>query len=57
MGPAAHPTALAAQLAILERTLADHGWPVQLGTGVGAAMAALAGWDDAATGAPATPPA
>ncbi len=55
MGPAAHPTALAAQLAILERTLADHGWPVQLGVGVGAAMAALSGWDDAATAVPATP--
>jgi len=54
MGPAAHPTALAAQLAILERTLADHGWPVQLGTGVGAAMAALADWDDSAPG-PASP--
>jgi pyridoxamine---pyruvate transaminase len=48
MGPAAHPTTLAAQLAILERSLADLGRPVQLGTGVGAAMATLAGWDDEA---------
>jgi len=47
MGPAqAHPTVLAAQLAVLERSLADLGYPVQLGTGVGAAMAALDGWDD-----------
>ncbi|MCC6314840.1 MAG: alanine--glyoxylate aminotransferase family protein [Thermomicrobiales bacterium] len=50
MGPAqAHPTALAAQLAILERALADLDYPVQLGAGVGAAMAALADWDDEAT--------
>ena len=42
MGPAqAHPTVLAAQLAVLERSLADLGFPVQLGAGVGAAMAAL----------------
>ena len=42
MGPAqAHPTILAAQLAVLERSLADLGYPVQLGAGVGAAMAAL----------------
>ena len=46
MGPAAHPTTLAAQLAILERSLADCGHPVQFGAGVGAAMAALEGWDD-----------
>jgi hypothetical protein len=47
MGPAqAHPTVLAAQLAVLERSLADHGYPVRLGTGVGTAMAALDGWDD-----------
>ena len=47
MGPAqAHPTILAAQLAVLERSLADLGYPVQLGAGVGAAMTALAGWDD-----------
>lgn len=46
MGQAAHPTYLAAQLAILERTLADLGRPVQWGAGVGAAMAALEGWND-----------
>jgi pyridoxamine--pyruvate transaminase len=47
MGPAqAHPTVLAAQLAVLERSLADLGYPVQLGAGVGAAMAALEGWSD-----------
>jgi pyridoxamine--pyruvate transaminase len=47
MGPMqAHPTALAAQLAILERALADVGYPVQFGAGVGAAMASLTGWDD-----------
>jgi pyridoxamine--pyruvate transaminase len=44
MGKAAHPTYLAAQLAILERSLADLGRPVDFGAGVGAAMAALAGW-------------
>jgi pyridoxamine--pyruvate transaminase len=47
MGPAAHPTSLAAQLAIFERTLADLGHPITFGAGVGAAMAALEGWDDA----------
>ncbi len=46
MGMAAHPTMLASQLAILERSLADIGYPVTFGAGVGAAMAALAGWDD-----------
>ncbi len=47
MGPMqAHPTALAAQLAILERSLADVGYAVQFGAGVGAAMASLSGWDD-----------
>ena len=51
MGPAqAHPTTLAAQLAVLERSLADLGYRVQLGAGVGAAMAALTEWDDSATG-------
>ena len=49
MGPEqAHPTTLAAQLAVLERALADCGHPVQFGAGVGAAMAALEGWDDGA---------
>jgi pyridoxamine--pyruvate transaminase len=46
MGKAAHPTYLAAQLAILERTLVDLGLPIKLGVGVGAAMTDLAGWDD-----------
>lgn len=46
MGPAAHPTSLAAQLAILERALHENGYPVQFGAGVGAAMAALDGWSD-----------
>ena len=44
MGKVAHPTYLAAQLAILERTLADLGRPIDFGAGVGAAMAALEGW-------------
>jgi pyridoxamine--pyruvate transaminase len=49
MGPAqVHPTVLAAQLAVLERSLTDLGHPVQLGAGVGAAMAALTDWNDAA---------
>jgi pyridoxamine--pyruvate transaminase len=47
MGPGqAHPTVLAAQLAIFERALLDLGYPVQLGAGVGAAMAELGGWTD-----------
>ncbi len=44
MGEAAHPAALVAALAMLERTLADLGRPVALGAGVGAALAELAGW-------------
>ncbi|GIK39122.1 MAG: aminotransferase [Chloroflexota bacterium] len=44
MGKAAHPAYLAAQLAILERSLADLGRPVEFGAGVGAAMAVLEGW-------------
>ena len=47
MGPAqVHPTTLAAQLAVLERSLVDVGHPVALGAGVGAAMAALGNWND-----------
>jgi pyridoxamine---pyruvate transaminase len=47
MGPAqAHPTVLAAQLAVFERALNDVSHPVPYGAGVGAAMAALDGWDD-----------
>lgn len=49
MGPAqVHPTVLAAQLAVLERSLVDLGYPAQLGAGVGAAMAELGAWNDAA---------
>ncbi|MFQ5794435.1 MAG: pyridoxal-phosphate-dependent aminotransferase family protein [Candidatus Bipolaricaulia bacterium] len=44
MGKVAHPTYLAAQLGVLERTLADLGMPVEFGTGVGTAMAALSDW-------------
>ncbi len=44
MGPAAQPAYLAAQLGVLERALADLGWPVLFGAGVGAAMAALDSW-------------
>ncbi len=53
MGIAAHPYHLAAQLAILERSLADLGHPVQFGTGVGAALAALGDWDEVAARSPA----
>jgi pyridoxamine--pyruvate transaminase len=42
----AHPTTLAAQLAILELALSDCGYSADFGTGVGAAMAALPKWDD-----------
>jgi aspartate aminotransferase-like enzyme len=45
MGKAAHPFFLTGQLAMLERVLADLGWPVKLGSGVGAALAELEGWD------------
>ena len=48
MGMAAHPTYLCAQLAMLERTLADLGVPVTLGQGVGAALASLADWGESA---------
>jgi len=48
MGPAAHPTLVTAQVGMLERTLADLGVAVDLGAGVGAALDAFAGWDDAA---------
>jgi pyridoxamine--pyruvate transaminase len=45
MGRSAHPAALAALLAVLERSLADLGMQVTLGAGVGAAMAALTAWE------------
>jgi len=44
MGMAAHPAYLASQIAILERSLADLGWPAKLGKGVGAAMEAVHDW-------------
>jgi pyridoxamine---pyruvate transaminase len=44
MGVAAHPTYLAAQLAMLERTLVDLGFALELGAGVGAALESLADW-------------
>jgi pyridoxamine--pyruvate transaminase len=44
MGKAAHPTYLAAQIAVLEKSLADLGFGLKLGTGVGAAMEALDRW-------------
>jgi pyridoxamine--pyruvate transaminase len=47
MGHSAHPTTVTAQIAMLERTLADLGLPITLGAGVGAALETLAGWDDA----------
>ncbi|MEJ7838864.1 MAG: alanine--glyoxylate aminotransferase family protein [Thermomicrobiales bacterium] len=46
MASAAHPTVVALQLAMFERSLTDLGYPVKLGSGVGAAMDALSGWDD-----------
>ena len=46
MGPVAHPTYLTAGLGALERALADLGYPVAFGAGVGAALEALAGWSD-----------
>ncbi len=47
MGKTAHPTALSAQLAMLERTLADLDYPITLGMGVGAALSELGDWNDA----------
>ena len=47
MGLSAHPTTVVAQIGVLERSLADLGYEVQLGTGVGAALAEFANWDDA----------
>jgi pyridoxamine--pyruvate transaminase len=44
MGVSAHPTHLAALLAVLERSLVDLGRPAPLGAGVGAAMALLGDW-------------
>lgn len=47
MGITAHPTSVVAQIGVLERSLADLGHDVQLGAGVGAALAEFANWDDA----------
>lgn len=46
MGTSAHPTALFAQLGVLERSLLDLGVNVTPGAGVGAAIEVLAGWSD-----------
>ena len=41
------PLNAAAQLAMVERSLFDHGFKLQLGSGVGAALAELGDWSDA----------
>ena len=41
MGPAAQPAMVAAELAMVEKALADLGYPVKLGSGVGAALEAM----------------
>jgi len=46
MGRTAHPVSLVAQIGLLERTLADLGRSTPLGSGVGAALAAIEGWSD-----------
>ncbi len=48
MGRTAHPVSLVAQIGLLERTLADLGRSTPLGSGVGAALAAIEGWNDSA---------
>jgi alanine-glyoxylate transaminase/serine-glyoxylate transaminase/serine-pyruvate transaminase len=45
MGMSAHPTALFAQLGVLERSLLDLGVGITPGAGVAAAVEALAGWN------------
>jgi pyridoxamine---pyruvate transaminase len=47
MGSSAHPTALFAQLGVLERSLLDLGLAINAGAGVGAAVEALTGWETA----------
>ena len=47
MGLSAHPTAVLAQIGVLERSLTDLGFGVEFGTGVGAAITEFANWDDA----------
>ena len=44
MGLAAHPAYLIAQLGLLERTLVDLGFGLELGAGVGAALDVLGEW-------------
>lgn len=48
MGINAHPIDVIAQIGILERSLTDLGLSMDLGAGVGAAIAEFANWDDAA---------
>lgn len=47
MGMSAHPTTLIAEIGMLERSLDDLGIRVDLGAGVGAALAVFKGWNDA----------
>lgn len=49
MGLSAHPTAVLAQIGVLERALLDLGLSIQAGAGVGAAIAEFSNWDDAST--------
>lgn len=48
MGVTAHPVDVIAQIGVLERSLTDLGMSIDLGSGVGAALAEFANWDDAA---------
>jgi aspartate aminotransferase-like enzyme len=41
MGPTANPAYVAMQLAMVEKSLHDLGYPVKLGSGVGAALEAI----------------
>lgn len=52
MGSSAHPTTVVAQIGMFERTLVDLGVRIDLGAGVGAALEAFSGWDDAAKAYP-----
>jgi len=55
MASAAHPALVVAQIGMLERTLVDHGMPIKLGEGVGAALAAFSGWNDQTRTFPSAP--
>lgn len=46
MGSAAHPTTVIAQIGMLERALDDVDVKIELGSGVGAALAVFKHWDD-----------